>query len=151
MARSYSTACYTKSRLVINIAQNNKITSFKIPKTDLKVLIGKRDNAIQSIQELFEEFETVLTVEPNLDRLETIFNLVEAKYRNIKKQQETIADRFVEDSLGEADQMLKSNSEVGEKIKNDYLQLAKTFAAYQKKLGSKKSPADNSESLGQKW
>jgi hypothetical protein len=38
--------------------------------------IGKRDNAIQSIQELFEEFETVLTVEPNLDRLETIFNLV---------------------------------------------------------------------------
>ena len=54
-----------------------------MPKTDLKVLIGKRDNAIQSIQELFEEFETVLTVEPNLDRLETIFNLVEAKYRNI--------------------------------------------------------------------
>ena len=83
----------------------------------MKVLIGKRDNAVQSIQELFEEFETVLTVEPNLDRLETIFNLVEAKYRKIKKQQETIADRIVEDSLSEADQMLKSNSEVGEKIK----------------------------------
>jgi hypothetical protein len=33
------------------------------------------------------------------------------------------------------------------KIKNDYLQLAKTFATYQKKLSSKKSPADNSESL----
>jgi hypothetical protein len=88
-----------------------------MPKTDLKVLIGKRDNAIQSIQELFEEFETVLSVEPNLDRLATIFNLVEAKYRNIKKQQETIADRIVEDSLSEADPMLKSNSEVGEKVK----------------------------------
>jgi hypothetical protein len=89
-----------------------------MPKTDLKVLIGKRDNAILSIQELFEEFETVLSVEPyNLDRLATIFNLVEAKYRNIKKQQETIADRIVEDSLSEADPMLKSNSEVGEKVK----------------------------------
>jgi hypothetical protein len=49
----------------------------------------------------------------------------------------------VEDSLSEADQMLKSSSEVGEKIKNYYLQVAKTFAAYQKKLSSKKSPADN--------
>jgi hypothetical protein len=89
-----------------------------MPKTDLKVLIGKRDNAILSIQELFEEFETVLSVEPyNLDRLATIFNLVEAKYRNINKQQETIADRIVEDSLSEADPMLKSNSEVGEKVK----------------------------------
>jgi hypothetical protein len=56
-------------------------------------------------------------VEPNLDRLETIFNLVEAKYRNIKKQQETIADRIVEDSLSEADPMFKSNSEVGENKK----------------------------------
>jgi hypothetical protein len=27
-----------------------KITLFKMPKTDLKVLFGKRDNAIQSIQ-----------------------------------------------------------------------------------------------------
>ena len=86
-----------------------------MPKTDLKTLIGKRDNAIQSVQELFEEFEAVLTVEPNLDRLETIFNLVEAKYRNIKKQQETIADRIVEDNLSEPDEMLKSNSEVGKK------------------------------------
>jgi hypothetical protein len=86
-----------------------------MPKTDLKTLIGKRDNAIQSVQELFEEFEAVLTVEPNLDRLETIFNLVEAKYRNIKKQQETIADRIVEDNLSAPDEMLKSNSEVGKK------------------------------------
>ncbi len=118
-----------------------------MPKTDLKTLIGKRDNAIQSVQELFEEFKTVLTVEPNLDRLETIFNLVEAKYRNIKKQQETIADRIVQDNLSESDEMLKSNSEVGKKLKDNYLQLTRTFAAYQKTLTSAKSSADNSKSL----
>ena len=59
-----------------------------MPKTDLKTLINKRDNAIQSIRELFEEFETVLAVEPNLERLEIIFNLVETKYRQIEKQQQ---------------------------------------------------------------
>ena len=73
-------------------------------------------------------------MEPQLDRLESIFNLVEAKYRNIKKQQETIADRIVDDGLLEDDQMLKSNQKVGEKLTNDYLQLAKVYAAYQKKL-----------------
>ncbi len=128
-------------------ARNKRQTVLEMPKTDLKTLIGKRDNAIQSVQELFEEFEAVLTVEPNLDRLETIFNLVEAKYRNIKKQQETIADRIVEDNLSEPDEMLKSNSEVGKKLKDNYLQLARTFAAYQKKLTSAKSSADNSKSL----
>ena len=57
-----------------------------MPKTDLKTLIGKRDNAIQSIRELFEEFETILTVEPNLERLETVFNLSRSQ---IPKYQET--------------------------------------------------------------
>ena len=118
-----------------------------MPKTDLKTLIGKRDNAIQSIRELFEEFETVLAVEPNLERLEIIFDLVETKYRQIKKQQEALADRIVEDGQPEADEMLKANSEVGGKLKKDYLELAKTFAVYQKKLSSTKSPADNSKSL----
>lgn len=101
------------------------------------------NEAIQSIRELFEEFETILTVEPNLERLETVFNLVEAKYRHIKKQQEALADRIVEDSAPEADEMLRSNSDVGGKLKNDYLELAKTFAAYQKKLSSAKPSVDN--------
>ena len=81
---------------------------------------------------MFEEFETVLAVEPNLGRLETIFGLVEAKYRNIKKQQETIDDRIVEDNLLEADEMLQSNSEAGEKKMTIY-NLPKPFAVYQKK------------------
>ena len=106
-----------------------------MPKTALKTLIGKKNNSILFINELFEEFETVLAVEPSLQRMETIFNLVEAKYRNIKEQQQIIADRIVEDGVSDDDQTaLMSNSDVGEKLKNGYLQLARTFAAYQKKL-----------------
>ena len=66
---------------------------------------------------------------------------------SIKKQQEVLADRIVEDSAPEADEMLRSNSDVGGKLKNDYLELAKTFAAYQKKLSSAKPSVDNSKSL----
>ena len=99
-----------------------------MPKTDLKTLIGKRDNAIQSIRELFEEFETILAVEPNLERLEIIFNLVETKYRQIKKQQEALADRIVEDGQPEADEMLKANSEVGGGCRRSYSTWKKEFS-----------------------
>lgn len=88
------------------------------------------------MRELFEEFETILTVEPNLERLETVFNLVETRYRHIKKQQEALADGIVEDSGPEADEMLWSNSDAGRKLKNDHLELVKTFAAHRKKLNS---------------
>ena len=72
------------------------------PKTaDLKTLIGKRDNAIQSIKELFEEFEEVFSIEPQLERMESTFKIIEAKYRNITKQQELIADKIAEDGGSE--------------------------------------------------
>ena len=58
------------------------------PKTvDLKTLIGKRDNAVLTLKELFEEFEEIYSIEPQLERLESTFKIIEAKYRNIKKQQ----------------------------------------------------------------
>ena len=52
-----------------------------MPKTDQKTLTGIHNNAIQSIQNFFKEFETVFTVKLNLGRLEAILNSVEAKYR----------------------------------------------------------------------
>ena len=64
---------------------------------DLKTLIGKRDNAIQTIKELFEEFEEGFSIEPQLEKLESTFKIIEAKYRNIKKQQELIADKMMND------------------------------------------------------
>ena len=76
------------------------------PKVNFKTLLGKQDNAIRAIKELFEEFETVFEIQPQLKRLEEIFTIHETKYRNIKEQQEFIADRYVEgcveDSLKEA-------------------------------------------------
>lgn len=75
----------------------------------------EKETAIEAIKELFEEFETVFMVEPQLDRLENIFNLIEAKYRNIKKQQ-VIADKIVENGVSEDDQLLSSEKEIGKMI-----------------------------------
>ena len=58
---------------------------------DLKTLIGKRDSAIQAIKEIFEEIEEIHSVQPQLPRLESTFNIIEAKHRSIRKQQEIIA------------------------------------------------------------
>ena len=45
-----------------------------------------------------KEFETVFSVKPGLERLGTVFNLVESKYRFVKKQQETILDKLIEET-----------------------------------------------------
>ena len=63
---------------------------------NFKTLLGKRDNAIHALKEFFEEFETVFEVGPQLKRLEGIFTILESKYRSFKKQQEVIADKYVE-------------------------------------------------------
>ena len=118
------------------------------PKTaDLKTLIGKRDNAIQTIKELFEEFEEVFSIEPQLERLESTFKIIEAKYRNIKKQQELIADKIVEDGGSEENQLLSANQKVGESLKENYLNVAKAYAVYQKKLSQSSPPTVNPDSL----
>ena len=109
------------------------------PKTvDLKTLIGKRDNAVLTLKELFEEFKEFYSVEPQLERLESIFKIIEAKYRNIKKQQELIADKIIEDGVSEAEQSLSANQ---------YLKVAKIFGAYQKHLSQPTSPTVNPNSL----
>ena len=69
------------------------------PKIDIKTLTGKRDNAIHALKELFDEFETLYSVKPELNLLAAIFNEIESKYRTIKKQIEAIADRFVEEGV----------------------------------------------------
>jgi hypothetical protein len=70
------------------------------PKENFKTLLGKRDNAIRALKELFEEFETVFEIQPQLKRLEEIFIILETKYRSIKEQQELIADKYVEGGRG---------------------------------------------------
>ena len=86
-------------------------------------------------------------VEPELDRLKSIFTLIETKYRGIKKQQEVIADRLVEDGGTETEELLSAAQSIGEKIKADYIQVAKTYAAYQKKLSQSEVTSGGSETL----
>ena len=85
-----------------------------------------RDNAVLTLKELFEEFEEIYSNEPQLERLESTFKIIEAKYRNIKQQQELIADKIIEDGVSEAEQLISANQKVGESIKNEYLKVAKT-------------------------
>ena len=117
------------------------------PKADVKTLIAKRHNSIFALKELFEEFESIYVVEPELDRLKSIFTLIETKYRGIKKQQEVIADRLVEDGGTETEELLSAAQSIGEKIKVDYIQVAKTYAAYQKKLSQSEVTSGGSETL----
>ena len=117
------------------------------PKADLKALIAKRDNSFFALKELFEEFESIYVVELELDRLKSIFTLIETKYRGIKKQQEVIADRLVEDGGTETEELLSAAQSIGEKIMADYIQVAKTYAAYQKKLSQSEVTSGGSETL----
>ena len=43
------------------------------PKIDAKTLTGKINNVVRILYELMEEFETVFSVKPGPERLETVF------------------------------------------------------------------------------
>ena len=57
------------------------------PKIDFKTLSGKRDNAIHALNELFDEFEALYSVKPELNLLATIFNEIESKRKIIFSQE----------------------------------------------------------------
>lgn len=92
-----------------------------LPKTDFKTLSGKRDNATHALNELFEEFEALYALKPELNLLAAIFNEIDSKYRAIKKQIEAIADRFVEDGVT-LDDRIAENLKRGDEIKIRYLE-----------------------------
>ena len=119
------------------------------PKVDLKTLFGKRDNAIHSLKELFDEFEAIYSVKPDLTLLQATFNEIESKYRAVKKQIETIADRLVEENITSEDERVTENIESGYGIKVRYLETLQKFGSYQKKYNEPQTaPVDNSAILG---
>ncbi|CAB3992734.1 Hypothetical predicted protein [Paramuricea clavata] len=120
------------------------ITERMPPKINFKTLLGKRDNAIHALKELFEEFETVFEIQPQLKRLEQIFTILETKYRSIKEQQEFIADKYVEGGVEET--LKEAHKKIGDAVKEEYLKISKKFAAYQKEVSSKK-PQEETETL----
>ena len=72
----------------------------------MKTLAGKLDNAVKLLYELMEEFETIFSVKLELKTLEAAFSLVETKYRLVKKQQEAILDRLVDEGTGPEDELV---------------------------------------------
>ena len=106
------------------------------PKVDVKTLASKMENSGEIFYELIEEFEIIFLVKPELKTLETAFHQVETRYRLIKKQQETILDRLVDDSTDTDEQLLLTTKKLGDKVKADFLQIALKFAAYQKEQNS---------------
>lgn len=65
------------------------------------------------------------------------------KYRRVKKQQETIADRLCEVSTERSEELMKVNQELGEKAKVYFLHCSEKFATYQKAFGVKKSSVEH--------
>ena len=68
-------------------------------------IIAKRDIAIASLDELYEEFNILYQVEPELIALEDVHKEIVTKYRSVKKQQSTIAERLIDPAKTESDQM----------------------------------------------
>ena len=113
------------------------------PKVDVTTLIAKRDGTIGSLYDLLEEFNVLFEVQPVINILENIYKEVEIKYRSVKKQQETIADKLCEVSTEGSEELMKVNQELGEKAKVDFLHCSEKFATYQKACRVKKSSVEH--------
>ena len=60
----------------------------------------------------------LLEIQPVMSTLENVYNELETKYRSVKKQQETIAEKLCEASKEGAEELMKANRELGEKSQN---------------------------------
>ena len=117
------------------------------PKVEsIETLIAKRDITIASLDELYEEFNLLYQVEPELIALENVQKEIAIKYRSVKKQQSTIAERLIESGETE-DSKMSTNKQIGDKVKTDYLKCTERFVVYQKKWNADKKPTDEHEKL----
>lgn len=89
-------------------------------KVDVKIFVGNLDNVVKFLYELMEEFEIIFFVKLELKIFEVVFSLVEIKYRLVKKQQEIILDRLVDEGIGLEDEFVLVIKKVGDKIKVDF-------------------------------
>ena len=56
---------------------------------------------------------------------------MESKYRSVKKQQEAILDKLIEEDTSTEDELVLINRKLGDKAKADFLQITLKYAAYQ--------------------
>ena len=58
---------------------------------------------------------------------------IAAKYRSVKKQQVTIADRLIEAGQSSGDEM-SANKQIGDKVKSDYLKCTEKIRNLSKEM-----------------
>ena len=85
--------------------------------------MGKLDNTVKRLYELTEEFETIFSVKPELKTFEAAFSLVETKFRLVKKQQEIILHRLVDEGTSQEDKLVLATKKPGHKTKANFLQI----------------------------
>ena len=64
------------------------------------------------------------------------------KYRSVKKQQSTIAEKIIESGETEFDKM-NAIKQIGDKVKSDYFECTERFVVYQKKSYAEKKPSND--------
>ena len=117
------------------------------PKVEnIATLIAKRDIAIASLDELYEEFYMLFEVEPELIALENVHKEIAIKFRSVKKQQTTIAERLIESQETESAEM-SANKQIGEQVKSDYFKCSERFVVYQKKCNAEKKSSNDHAKL----
>ena len=89
-------------------------------------------NPFRVIRRIWKNFSG----KPELKTLESAFNQVETRYRLIKKQQETILDRLVDDSTDTDEQLSLTTKKLGDEVKADFFKIALKFAGHQKEQNS---------------
>ena len=117
------------------------------PKVEnIATLIAKRDIEIASLDELYEEFNILYQVEPELISLESVHKEIVIKFRSVKKQQSTIAERLIESGETESAEM-SANKQLGDQDKSDYLKCSEMFVVYKKKCNAEKKPSNDHAKL----
>ena len=113
---------------------------------NIATLIAKRDIAIASLDELYEEFNMLYQVEPELIALENVYKEIAIRFRGVKKQQTTIAEKLVESGETESAEM-NANKQIGDKVKSDYFKCSEKFIVYKKKCYAERKPSSDHEKL----
>ena len=109
------------------------------PKVEnVATLVAKRYIAIASLDELYEEFNILYQVEPEIIALENLHKEIATKYLSVKKQQLTIAERLIKSGETETDKM-SANKQIGDKVKSNHLKYTEMFVVYQKKCNGKRN------------
>ena len=59
---------------------------------------------------------------------------MESKYRAVKKQQEAILDKLIEEGASSEGELVLTNRKLRDKVKADFLQIALKYTAYQSEM-----------------